>query len=211
MSKIKTNPGSTQVCVYTTLFQMGSTRKAVGCDNISQRLLRLSAPALAQPLTRLINHFITERVWPSVWKSSNISPIFKKLDETDKTNYRPVSVLTALFKIYEKIIFDQIYTVFHEKLSPNLSGYLKGHSCCTALLKMTEDWRPASLDKRETVAAVAVDLSKTFDTVCHNLLLAKLGAYGFSDEAVELMSSYLHGRPQVTQWTEWPHIPQGEK
>ena len=60
---------------------------------------------------------------------------------------------------------------------------------------MTEDWR-ASLDKRETVAAVAVDLRKAFDTVCHNLLLAKLGAYGLSDEAVELMSSYLHGRRQ---------------
>ena len=58
---------------------------------------------------------------------------------------------------------------------------------------MTEDWW-ASLDKRENVAAVAVDLSKAFDTVCHNLLLVKPRAYGFSDEAVELMSSYLHGR-----------------
>ena len=61
--------------------------KAVSCDNISQRLLLLSAPTLTQPLTRLINHFITEHIWPSVWKSSNILPIFKKLDETDKTNY----------------------------------------------------------------------------------------------------------------------------
>ena len=198
------------------LLEKLNPRKAVGCDNISQRLLRLSAPALAQPLTRLINHFITERVWPSVWKSSNISPIFKKLDETDKTNYRPVSVLTALSKILEKIILDQIYTVFHERLLPNLSGYLKGHSCCTALLKMTEDWR-ASLDQRETVAAVAVDLIKAFDTACHNLLLAKLRAYGFSDEAVELMSSYLHGRRQRVRldnvFSEWrpviTGVPQG--
>ena len=100
----------------------------------------------------------------------------------------------------------------HERLSPNLSGYLKGHSCCTALLKMTEDWR-ASLDKRETVAAVAVDLSKAFDTVCHNLLLAKLQAYGFSDEAVELMSSYLHGRRQRVRldnvFSEWRPVTTG--
>ena len=110
-----------------------------------------------------------------VYGKAVTSPIFKKMDKTDKTNYRAVSVLAAFSKIYKKIIFDQIYTVFHEKLSPNLSGYLKGHSCCTALLKMTEDWRE-SLDKRETVTAVAVDLSKAFDTVCHNLLLAKRGS-----------------------------------
>jgi len=76
-----------------------------------------------------------------------------------------VSVLTALSKLYEKVMFDQIYEAFYWKLSPNLSGYLKGHSCCTALLKMTEDLR-ACLDRRETVAVVAVDLSKAFVIHC---------------------------------------------
>lgn len=92
---------------------------------------------------------------------------------TDKTCYRPVSVLTSLSKLYEKVLFDQIYEAFYWRLSPNLSGFLKGHSCCTALLKLTEDWR-ACLDRREAVAAVAIDLSKAFDSVCHPLLLAKL-------------------------------------
>ena len=75
-------------------------RKAVGCDFISQRLLRSSAPVLTQPLTKLINYFITNRLWPTIWKSSNITPVFKKTDETNKTCYRPVSVLPALSKIY---------------------------------------------------------------------------------------------------------------
>ena len=57
----------------------------------------------------------------------------------DKTCYRPVSVLTALSKLYE--VFNQIYQEFYWRLSLNLSGFLKGHSCCTALLKLTEDWR----------------------------------------------------------------------
>lgn len=71
--------------------------------------------------------------------------------------------------------------------SPNLSGYLKGHSSCTALLKMTQDWR-ASLDRREAVAAVvAVDLSKAFFT------------YGFTDDALGLMAAYLLGRRQRVQ------------
>ena len=167
-------------------------RKALGCDNISQRLLRITAPAIAQPLTCLINYLITSCSWPKVWKCSNVIPIHKKSEETDKADYRPVSLLTALSKVFERVMFDQMYEAFRCKLSHNLSGYLRGHSCCSALLKMTEDWR-ASLDRREAVAAVAVDLSKAFDSVCHSLLLAKLTAYGFSGRALQLMTAYPRG------------------
>ena len=172
-------------------------RKAVGCDKISQRLLRLSSPVIAEPITRLINYFITNRQWPIVWKSSDVVPVFKKESATDKTCYRPVSVLTAFSKLYEKVLFDQIYEAFYWRLSPNLSGFLKGHSCCTALLKLTEDWR-AYLDRGEAFAAVTIDLSKAFDSVCHPLLLAKLKAYGFTYDALEIMTAYLIGRrPRV--------------
>ena len=107
---------------------------------------------------------------------------------TDKASYQPVSVLTALSKIYEKVMFDQMFDAFHWKLSPNLSIYLKGHSCCTALLKMSEDWR-ACLDRREAVVVVTVDLSKAFHSVCHPLLLATIKAYGFTDDALEFMTA----------------------
>ena len=191
-------------------------RKAVGCDFISQRLLRSSAPVLTQPLTKLINYFITNRLWPTIWKSSNITPVFKKTDETNKTCYRPVSVLPALSKIYEKVVADQVYHAFAPSLSPNLSGYLTGHSCCTALLKMVEDWR-LSLDNREAVATLAIDLSKAFDSVCHGLLIAKLRAYGFTDQALELMSNYLKDRRQRVKldgiYSDWKPtkvgVPQG--
>ncbi|PFX22135.1 putative RNA-directed DNA polymerase from transposon X-element [Stylophora pistillata] len=135
------------------------------------------------------------QLWPTEWKSGNLTPVLKKDDDTRKENYRPVSILTAISKVYEKVMFDQLYGAFHEHLSPNLSGFLKKHSCCTALLKMTEDWR-RSLDKRESVIAVAVDLSKAFDSINHNLLLAKLKAYGSSPSALNLISSYLLGRRQ---------------
>ena len=75
---------------------------------------------------------------------------------------------------------------------------MKTHSCCTALLKMTGDWRN-SIDNKEAVAAVAVDLSKAFDAINHSLLLAKLKAYGFSPHALELMSTYLLGRQQCVR------------
>lgn len=109
-------------------------------------------------------------------------------------------------------MFDQMYDALHWRFSPNLSGYLKGHSCCTALLKMSEDWR-ACLDRREAVAVVAVDLSKAFDSVCHPLLLAKLKAYGFTDDALELMTAYLIGRRQRVKldgvYSSWRTITTG--
>ena len=75
---------------------------------------------------------------------------------------------------------------------------MKTHSCCTALVKMTEDWRN-SIDNKEAVAAVAVDLSKAFDAINHRLLLVKLKAYGFSPHAFKLMSAYLLGRQQCVR------------
>ena len=93
-----------------------------------------------QTLTRLIYHFIANKLWPTVWNSSNITPWFKKANEADKIYYSPVSILPALSKIYEnKVVADQMYSEFSPSLSPNLAAYLKGHSCCTATLKMVED------------------------------------------------------------------------
>ena len=120
-------------------------RKAVGANGISPRLLRLSAPVMAEEITRLINFLIANLSWPDEWKCGNLTPVFKKDEDTRKENYRPGSVLTALSKVYEKVMYDQLYNTFCRHLSQNLSGFLKNHSCCTALLKMTEDWR-RSLD-----------------------------------------------------------------
>lgn len=106
-----------------------------------------------------------------------------------------MSVLTTLSKIDENIMYDQVYNAFQPRFSSNLSGYLKGHSCCSALLKMTEYWC-ASLDQKESLAVISIDLSKAFDSITHNLLLAKLKAYGFSTSALNLMTSYLKDQRQ---------------
>ena len=72
---------------------------------------------------------------------------------------------------------------------------MRGHSYCSALLKLTDDWRQV-LDNKKDVAVIAIDLSKAFDSICHNLLLAKLRAYGVHDSAIKLIQSYLSGRFQ---------------
>ena len=85
--------------------------------------------------------------------------------------------------------------IFHNVLSSNSSGFIKTHSCYTALLQMTDDQKNG-IDNKEAVAAVAVDLSKAFDVINHRLLRAKLKASGFSPRTLEMMSSYLLGRQQ---------------
>ena len=97
-------------------------------------------------------------------------------------------------------------------LSDNLSGFLKGHSCATALLKMTDDFR-ASLDNKDHCIAIAVDLSKAFDSISHSLLISKLKAYGFTESAVNLIRSYLHDRLQRVKignnYSDWKTIQHG--
>ena len=94
-----------------------SPRKAVGADGISPHLLRLSAPVMAEEITRLINVLIANRSWPDEWKWGNLTLVFKKDEDTRKENYRPVSVLTALSKVYEKVMYDQLYNTFRRHLS----------------------------------------------------------------------------------------------
>ena len=82
-------------------------------------------------------------------------------------------------------MFDQLYVSFAPILSSNMSGFLKGHSCATALIKLTDDWRIA-LDEKKEMGVIAIDLSKAFDCICHNLLLAKVKAYGVQEPALQL-------------------------
>ena len=124
-----------------------------------------------------------------------VSPIYKKDSETLKSNYRPVSVLPTVSKIAERVIFNLLYEFSLNFLSGNLFGFLKGHSCATALLKTCEDIRE-NLDSSEYSAAITIDLSKAFDSINHNLLLAKLSAYGVTDDALQLVRSYLTDRKQ---------------
>ena len=100
-------------------------------------------------------------------------------------------------------MYDQLYDVFKSKFSLNMSGFLRGHSCCTALLKMLDDWR-LTLDSKKITGSIAIDLS---EVICHSLLLAKLRAYGLNDDAIAFLQSYLTDRQQRVKFhgkfSEW--------
>ena len=103
--------------------------------------------------------------------------------------------MPLLFSRDSYVSLCQLYEFSLHFISGNLSGFLKGHSCTTALLKTCEDIR-ANLDSSEHSAAITIDLSKAFDSINHNLLLAKLSAYGVTEDALQLLRSYLTDRKQ---------------
>ena len=113
----------------------------------------------------------------------------------NKCNYRPVSILTTISKIYESILNDQLCDYFKSIFDVFLSAYRKGYSCQSVLIKFIEDWKDA-LDNGKIVGALFMDLSKAFDCMPHGLLVAKLSAYGVSLNSCMLIASYLTDRIQ---------------
>ena len=125
-------------------------------------------------------------------------PVYKELDPLQKENYRPVSLLPHVSKIFERIIHKQIMNYMTDKLAHSVTGFRKSYGTENSLVVMLEKWKRAR-DKGECIAGLFMDLSKAFDTINHDLLIAKLKAYGFSKEALKFMKSYLKNRKQKEQ------------
>ena len=135
-------------------------RKATGYDNIPPRLLRICAQYLCYPLAKLVNMSLSQCVFPDALKYANVSPIHKKDDNMNKKNYRPVSVLPCISKIFEKVMVTQLTKYFDSILSPYVSGFRSGHSCETVLLRFVNNVQQ-SLDNGEKTGALLIDLSRT--------------------------------------------------
>ena len=117
--------------------------------------------------------------FPDSWKVARITPIFKEGDKTEKSNYRPISVLPVISKLFEKLVFNQLYHYMKENslFTSDQSGFLRLHSTLTCLLKMSDDWYNG-LDLSKLVGLVFIDLKKAFDTVDHDILCKKLELEG---------------------------------
>ena len=164
----------------------------------------------------MVNDTINTCVFPTKLKEAEVIPIHKKEETTNKANYRPISILPTFSKIYERVLFQQITSYMDSKFSANLCGFRKGMSTQHCLITMIETLKK-TLDKGGATGILLTDLSKAFDCLPHDLLIAKLDAYGFDVEALKLIHSYLTGRKQRTKinktFSSWSDIlygvPQG--
>ena len=131
-------------------------------------------------------------------KYADVAPAHKKDDETDKTNYRPIRILPNLTKVYERLMYNQISPYSDSVFSKFLCGFRKSFNAQHCLLKMVAKWSE-TLDKGAETGAVLTDLSKAFNSIDQNLLIAKLNAYGFEKRSLEFIHSYLTKRKQRTK------------
>ena len=152
-------------------------------------------------MTKIINQSIKENTFPTEAKIASVLPFFKKDIRLLKSNYRPVSVLNTISKIFERVMKDQIMNYMNKLLSPYVSAYRKNYSSQHVLMRLLEEWREG-LDSGEMVGAVLMDLSKAFDCIPHDLLIAKLHFYGFDKNALKYIYSYLKGRQQCVKINE---------
>ena len=186
--------------VIGSIFDKLPSKSSCGYDNISLKLLKSLKSVLVSPITILVNQMLSTGIFPNKLKLAKVIPLFKKDDDTLFTNYRPISLLPAISKIFEKVIFIQLYSYFNDnKLFYNSQyGFRSGHSTELAALEII-DRLLTEMDNNEIPFNIFLDLSKAFDTLDHNILLQKLDYYGVKGLANDLFSSYLSNRTQYVE------------
>ena len=190
--------------------------KAHGHDEISIRMLKLCESAITEQLYLIFKNCLSSNTFPDVWKKANVIPVHKKGDKQVLKNYRPVSLLPICGKIFEKLIFNALYSFFedHKLLNPCQSGFKKNDSCINQLVSITHEIYSAfDCNPSLEVRGVFLDLSKAFDKVWHDGLIYKLKSLGISGSLLKLIQNYLDNRFQRVllngQTSEWKPVKAG--
>ena len=158
---------------------------STGCDQIPIKYLKLSADIIFSPLIHILNCFINTNTFPAAWKTARVSPIPKVDFPTESDHYRPVAILPVLSKVYERMVLRQLleYVELERLFQDTTSGYRKGHSTTTVLLRIRGDIIQA-MKKGELTLIAFADFSKAFDTVDYSIVIRKLHAIGLSKSAL---------------------------
>ena len=146
----------------------------------------------------MFNFYIDNNTFPNALKKADIKPVYKKDDPFDKTYDRPISILPVLSKAFECCLHDQIYEYIDIISSKVQCGFRKGFSRQYSLIAMIEK-RRKNMDKGKLCAELLTDLSKAFDCIVHDVLIAKLKGHGFLYEALKVMYNYRTNRKHRTK------------
>ena len=191
-------------------------KKATTFKNIPPKILKNNSDICSEPLQEIFNNCIGNSNFPDELKCADVSSLHKQKESTVKKNYRPISVLPTVSKVFERLLVKQVEAHIEQYLSTLLCGFRKGYNTQQALVRFLEKTK-LCIDVGGKVGAVMMDLSKAFDCLRHDLLIAKLHAYGFSHDALSLIYSYLHSRQQRVKvngsFSSWKQltlgVPQG--
>lgn len=180
------------------------TNVAVGTDGINAKVLKDHKDIIAPILTKIINLGYEINKFPEQLKIASVKPIHKKNCQNDPANYRPISILSVLSKVFERSAVDQLIKYFeiNNLLSACQHAYRVGHSTVTCLTEITNKIY-SSLDEGQIVGIASMDLSKAFDAICHSHLLQKLCNMGLHGDTVKWVESYLKTRIQKTVFKDF--------
>ena len=152
------------------------SRKASLENNIPISILKTASDISSVFLSDIFNESKKQLDFPLSLKLANVIPIHKAKEKTLSKNYRPISLLLVISKVFKKTMYKQIINYVEKFLSPYIFGYRKVHNAEQCLLKMLEIWKKAA-DEKRFAGAILTDLSKVFDCLNHDLLLAKSNDY----------------------------------
>ena len=175
-------------------------KSSAGYDGISLKILKQIAPSIIKPLTLIINQSLFTGIFPNKLKTAKVIPLYKKDDPLIRDNYRPVSLLTSISKIFEKVAHKQLSKYFADNklFYKSQYGFRDEHSTEFASLELI-DRIINSFENKQSPIAVYMDLSKAFDTLDHNILLQKLNYYGIHGKELDWFKSYLTNRTQYVE------------
>ena len=158
-----------------------------------------AAHVYSHRLTIIFNNYIKNSKFPDILKYADITPVFKRGDATDKSNYRPISALTNFSKIFEKIVYSQVNSHMEPKLFKYLTRFRRNHSTQHALLRMIVSWWPLQ-NKGQKVGTIIMVLSKVIDTRNHKLLLKKLTNFSKIFEKIVYNHVNSHMEPKLFKY-----------
>ena len=170
--------------------------KAQGPYNISGAVLKKCSKALCQPLSLTFQLIYNTGLIPHQWKLANVVPVFKKGDNKDVSNYRPISLTCLTAKVMERIVYEKILCRTENLIDSRQHGFLRNKSCSTNMISLTESLSVSLLSKVPT-DIIYFDFAKAFHSVCHDLILKKLkNQFGIDGRLLKFLKNYLQNCKQ---------------
>ena len=182
--------------VYKILSNL-DTSKATGPDEIGNRILKEIASPISRPLCRLFNKCLSAGTFPDIWKTARVTVLHKKGDMDKCENYRPISILCCISKVFEKLIYNHVYCYLdrYNILTDRQSGFRPNDSTVKQLVSICHRIY-SCLDDGDEILSIFLDFRKAFDKVWHRGLIWKLEQIGITGRLLLIFESYITNRQQ---------------